>query len=438
MTPETQGTKPRLIHRLLPFKRRSQNTETRPSSATHQNMMSGNERQPLNGNTEHNSKSEHESYMEYLTKAGKPFPQIASLSSENITPPVKAYVNQTYKEYLIHKENKNTSIQPEAPLPHGEPQSYSDYLTQTGRREVIIFHGETPTQAEKEYITQTYTGYLTQKYKGDMSEQAINYLIGLALQGNTPPPIIVDGKIMSGIEYWDYVQEKRQRQKQEKIARGELPDRNQPTPLVAQQLHFDETTQVTRRERNQAIITAIRGQFVTDLRNSDIDLIAENIRSDMWGYAGRVTRIRPAVEGKISIKDDGTVKNRLHSGLLLSYPLLNTGRHPEPHKEKTHELYVGVGYFGEDEIINIPREMQAVVTDEGRDKGFKAYFIRRTFFDEVTQKKKTYMTIIPFAYANSQRTFYEHLADSAIYLDPRKFISRRRARRYVKSVQAAA
>src|SRR5260370_32949683 len=109
--------------------------------------------------------------MKYLKNPAKPLPKIVVLSYKNLTPPVRTYVNQTYKEYLIHKENRNTSTQPETPVPQGKLQMYGDYLRQIGRREVIILHGEAPTQAEKEFITQTYTEYLTQLYNGDMSEQ---------------------------------------------------------------------------------------------------------------------------------------------------------------------------------------------------------------------------------------------------------------------------
>jgi len=301
--------------------------------------------------------------------------------------------------------------------------SYEDYLTQSGRRYVTIFYGDTPTQADKEYITQTYTEYLTQKYKGDMSTSSINYLIGMQLQGNTAPPIIVDGKEMSGIAYFEYVREKKKREKQETIARGEFPDIYHPMPLVQEYLHFDEEKPLTRgeqRERNRSITTAIRGQFVAEVKNADIDLIAGDIRSNMWGRASTLTELRPMVKGNITIKEDGTIINRLRSGLALSYPSLD--EHGKLTAKPERQLSMGIGYFGAEDEANIITDAQGTIPAEDLKKGIKAYFVERTFVDIATREQKTYRTIIPFAFANSQRTFYEHLADSAIYLDPRRKI----------------
>ncbi len=370
MISEAQGAKPRLLHRLIPFKRVEQ-----PGTRREQQALS-------------------------------PLP--------------------------TQREPEKESTQ---------PRSYQEYLTQSGRRFVTIFYGETPTQEDKEYITKTYTEYLTRKYNGDMSELVIKHCIGMELQGNTPPPIIVDGKEMSGLEYWDYVQEKRKREKQEQIARGEFPDIYHPMPLVQENLHFDSATPLTpdqERVRNRSIIMALRGQFVTEIKKADIDLIAEDIRSNMWERASSLTELRPMVKGKITIKKDGTIINRLRSGLALTYPSLNEHGMLTAKPERQQRLSMGIGYFGEEDEANIITEAQGTIPPEDLKTGIKAYFVERTFIEVVTQKQKTYRTIIPFAYANSQRTFYEHLADSAIYLDPRKFVPRRQVRRYHKPTQAAA
>src|SRR6266487_2277183 len=369
MTPEVQGAKPRLLHRLIPFKR--------------------------------------------------------------------------VEQYGTRREQKTStplSTQREPQKESTQPRSYQEYLTQSGRRLVTIFYGETPTQADKEYITQTYTEYLTRKYTS-LTQSDIEYFIGMELQGNTPPPIIVDGKEMSGLEYWDYLQEKREREKQEAIARREFPDIYHSMPLVQENLHFDVANLLTpeqRRARDHSIVMSLRGQFVTEIKKADIDLIAEDIRSNMWKGSSMFTELRPAVAGKITIKQDGTIINRLRSGLALSYPSLDEHGKLTTKPDRKQTLSMGIGYFGEEDEANIITEAQGTIPPEDLKKGIKAYFVERTFVDVVTQKKKTYRTIIPFAYANSRLTFYEHLADSAIYLDPRKFVPRRQVRRYHKPTQAAA
>ncbi len=369
MTPEVQGAKPRLLHRLIPFKR--------------------------------------------------------------------------VEQYGTRREQKTStplSTQREPQKESTQPRSYQEYLTQSGRRLVTIFYGETPTQADKEYITQTYTEYLTRKYTS-LTQSDIEYFIGMELKGNTPPPIIVDGKEMSGLEYWDYVQEKKEREKQEAIARREFPDINNPMPLVQENLHFDSAKPLTpdqERVRNRSIIMSLRGQFVTEIKKADIDLIAEDIRSNMWKGSSMFTELRPAIKGKITIKQDGTIINRLRSGLALSYPSLDEHGKLTAKPDRKQTLSMGIGYFGEEDKANIITDAQGIIPPEDLKKGIKGYFIERTYIDVTTMKQKTYMTIIPFAYANSLRTFYEHLADSAIFYDPRRFIPLPRRLRYRTPMQAAA
>jgi len=263
----------------------------------------------------------------------------------------------------------------------------------------------------------------------------------MELKGNTPPPIIVDGKEMSGLEYWDYVQEKKEREKQEAIARREFPDINNPMPLVQENLHFDSAKPLTpdqERVRNRSIIMSLRGQFVTEIKKADIDLIAEDIRSNMWKGSSMFTELRPAIKGKITIKQDGTIINRLRSGLALSYPSLDEHGKLTAKPDRKQTLSMGIGYFGEEDKANIITDAQGIIPPEDLKKGIKGYFIERTYIDVTTMKQKTYMTIIPFAYANSLRTFYEHLADSAIFYDPRRFIPLPRRLRYRTPMQAAA
>ncbi len=478
MSTEAQGAKPRHLHRLAhPFKRRGEGVQAKPTreaaptGTTHQNTLYGIEGRPSIRSAEGEIKSEHESYIEFLTKASTPIPDLSSISGlpyEDQNPTVRTYVNQTYKEYLIEKD-KNTyerkPIEPSARpirriieirsgkefiLDEPEPVSYREYMLHSGRKYIPIYYGEVLNTSEKEYITQTYKEYLIWEIDHFDKPEARDYLKGVNrlnssieqhLKGDTAPPIIAEGKIMSGIEYWDYVLEKREREKQEAIDRGEFPDIYHSMPLVQENLHFDETKPLTPdqgRERNRSIVMALRGQFVTEVKKADIDLIAENIRSDIWNGSSTLTELRPAVAGKITIKQDGTIINRLRSGLALSYPSLDEHGKLTTKPDRKQTLSMGIGYFGEEDEANIITEAQGTIPPEDLKKGIKAYFVERTFVDVVTQKKKTYRTIIPFAYANSRLTFYEHLADSAIYLDPRKFVPRRQVRRYHKPTQAAA
>ncbi len=260
-----------------------------------------------------------------------------------------------------------------------EPRSYRDYLIQSGGKYIPIQYGEALSESDREYVTQTYRKYMVSKnldLSKPVKENWIEYSIKEHLKGIDLTPIVVDGKIMSGMEYMNYLD----RQDQEAIARGEDPYARPRAPLVLKKLHFDEPVPLTREQQKQRaipIVDELKAQLEDEVwKREELDLIAEHIRKKTWGDTNAqrpLALVVPARQGDIIVEDDGTVINRIGIGFSLSYPY--DGRREQNRQQALeNDLYMGIGYFTDTDRSHIIPEAQGVVTDEGFKHGFKAYF----------------------------------------------------------------
>ena len=103
----------------------------------------------------------------------------------------------------------------------------------------------------------------------------------------------LDSQPKANLSYqeWIDVRAGREREKQEKIARGEFPDINRPAPLVPEKLVFNETIPLTseqREERNNLIVRELKKQVIAEVKRSTLPLIAEDIKKTLWGNNGAI------------------------------------------------------------------------------------------------------------------------------------------------------
>jgi len=382
---------------------------------------------------------EHEAYKKFLTKSGKTMPDISGLSYRDLTPPVKEFINQTYKEYLAQKYRQEyENAQRKTPR---EPQSYvsyQEYLFQSGRKYIPVYQsGENLSEPDREYITQTYKEYLVWKdekreyrknlisrldsnpllsqegreriLKDDERSRQMsnaNWLERHLREGDTPPPTIEDGIIMTGTESFILMGLKIKQMKAEAKARGE--EYKQPQ-LSLRPIDLAPLTPERRLQRDQEIVQEEHYKLAKEARETQFDEIAEVIKTKMWKNApsGHGITIKPYLQIDMGVKADGSVINRSKAGTTIG---------------NAHDaLSFGIGYFTDRAAII--DEAQGLLSDEELQKGIKANFIQHTYTVEEEGKtvEKTEMIVIPHAYAEHVRLFCAFLRNAVIIISPDEY-----------------
>ncbi len=447
---------PRLIQpikRLVAIVTRRGNQESPLTGTTRQNSLDR-EVEQLRQNVERGIFLEHESYKKFLAQSGRSIPDMSGFSSKDftltpgnstgkwvVTSPDREYVNQTYKEYLVEKYTKEYKKRGK----HSDPQayvSYDEYLIRSGRKYIPIYHGEALSDSDREYVTQTYREYLAwHDEKNEYRKKLISRLDSDPLlskegrerileederstrnwhqhrleqylrYGDTLPPIIEDGKIMSPSESFMLYDLQQERLEREALARGEEYKR---PPLPLRPIDLQPLTPERRLQRDLQIVRDADYQLSKEANDAQYDKIAEVIQTKVWRDSmsgrGSVT-IKPYHQIDMSINADGSsIINRSRSGTTIG---------------NAHDaLTFGIGYFTDRAAII--DEAQGLLSDDELQTGVKANFIQHTYTVEEEGKKveKTEMIVIPHAYAEHVQLFCAFLHNAAKIISPDEYITK--------------
>ncbi len=372
--------------------------------------------------------------MDYIAQSGKPMPNLSYAASANkLTEVDSDYVWQIYKGYLMEQERSKIVVggSPQTlkrPGEPGAPESYHEYMHQTGREYRPILYGEVLSPAEREYQVQTYTEYYLWEHNNpDLSawgeQHWLDYMIDLHLQGHHSFPIIRYGKIWTGEEYWRYLQETgdvRHPEAQEGKSSQITSERTTPASPS-----FVETNFHPSQEQTARAATIVRGQETQlehELKTAEIEEIAQIIHRDLPTDDGRPGRIEPVRKVETSYRQDGTTICSTRVGLAVTYSeSTQTGQTVD------NKLIVGVGYFGARSQFD-PKTWDAF-SDEDLKKGVKGYYVERSYTDEETGKPISRLVAVPLAYKDAQLTFFDHVYNNEKAFARMKKLSVRQIRR---------
>src|SRR5260370_27469339 len=409
------------IKRLVALVTRRGIQERPLTGTTRQNPLSR-ELDMLEQNVKQGIFLEHESYTKFLTQSGRTMPDLSGKSYEDLTQPDKAFIDQTYKEYLVQKYTQEYNANRGK---HSDSQSYvsyREYLLQSGMRYTPIYNGETLSEPDREYVTQTYMEYLvwldkrnpslenppawmtnplyTQEDKERLNQWSARFdkkwrerrLEEHLKNGDTLSPTIKDGKIMTETEYFILLLQETRRLELEALARGDV---YVPSLLRAERpvVYTEPLSPEQRKERDLSIFHEENFKLskeVHDRQFRDIGLIIQNRVWKDKPFQKTPVSLTPVGDRKMVIKQDGTTINHSYAGWMLSYTHDDIEQqhvdtfHYHNQIPKTETLCYGIEYVTD--RSHIISEAQESVTDEDVASGVKAYFIENTSTVEVGGK----------------------------------------------------
>jgi hypothetical protein len=258
-----------------------------------------------------------------------------------------------------------------------------------------------------------------------------------AKEPQAPAFVEYDGKVIPSSEIYQAVKAKHERTKREKAAQWEPM---YPAPLVPEPLPT-ETQLLSREEQKVKQYFAVRHidrRLRKEVQDRRFGHIAGDIRKSIWQDTSEVqpfVTIKRTGKGEHTVKKDGAIISSSHYGYELSYVPKDEFISNIP---RNTTLSFGIRYIHADSQEQVVEQARNILTPDAYERGAKAYYIESTWLDQDTREKKTNVTLIPLAYSQAKRVFYERLLENAYDLAPHKLVPMKQSTRYRRPALAAA